>query len=70
MHAALTVLGFLDLSEDQVPPEEYWHSHEHIEDWFKAVKQRSADRARGMESIDTGEELADGYQDSDVANLR
>jgi len=64
------VLGFLELSEDMVPPQEYWHSTEHLDDWFKSVRQRSKDRAAGLESIDSGEELADGYSDPDVANLR
>lgn len=68
----MKVLGWLELPEDQTPPERYWHSPDHIEEWFAAVRQRMDARARGMESIPDGEELdPDGYyEDPDVAALR
>lgn len=69
---ALEVLGFLELPEDQVPPEEYWHSQEHIRDWFEAVKRRLSDEHRGIKSIEPGEDLddPDPYVDPEVSALR
>jgi hypothetical protein len=65
----MSVLGWFELPEDQVPPEEYWHSPDLIEDWFKAVKRRQENRSKGFESI----EESDGdesYVDEEVAALR
>lgn len=55
-----------------MPPERYWHSRDHIDEWFASVKQRQEAKARGMESISDDEELdPDGYyEDPDVAALR
>ena len=60
------------MPEDQMPPENYWHSQEHLKDWFASVRQRSKDRAAGMESIPTGEELdaQSDFVDPEVVALR
>lgn len=69
--AALRVLGYQELAEEDVPPEEYWHSEDRLSEWFASVKQRRKGRASGMESIDTGEDLdEDSYSDPDVESLR
>jgi len=34
------VLGFLELPEDEKPPEEIWHHMERLTEWFDAVKER------------------------------
>ncbi len=67
--AAMGVLGWFELPEDQVPPEEYWHSTELITEWFEAVKRRQSDRSKGLESIETPEG-DDDYVDDEVAALR
>lgn len=67
--AAMSVLGWFELPEDQVPPEEYWQSPALVEDWFKAVKQRQENRSKGLESIPDSED-DDGYVDEEVAALR
>lgn len=54
MNAALEVLGFMELPEDDAPPEEYWHSHEHLKEWFDAAKQRREDRMSGYPIGDAG----------------
>lgn len=68
MNAALEVLGFLELPEDDAPPEEYWHSPEHLKEWFEAVKQRREERfgGHGLDHQDaddmTGNEIAEQYR--------
>jgi hypothetical protein len=63
------VLGFLELPEEDSPPEEYWHSPEHLKDWFEAVKQRREDRYAGIQPMDdedadmTGNELARQFRE-------
>lgn len=59
------MLGFLELPEDDTPPENYWHSREMLQDWFEAVKQRREDRFSGGGMSDdaadeemTGNEMA------------
>lgn len=69
--AALRVLGYQELPEEDVPPEEYWHSEDRLSEWFASMKQRRKSRASGMESIDTGEDLDEySYSDPDVESLR
>lgn len=55
-----------------MPPDHYWHSDEHIRRWMKSVRQKSKDRAMGMESIPTDEELdaSSDFVDPEVAALR
>lgn len=55
-----------------MPPEHYWHSEDHLKEWWASVKQKSKDRAAGMESIPTGEELdaASDFVDPEVVALR
>lgn len=68
--AAMSVLGWFELPEDQVPPEEYWHSPDLVDEWFKAVKARQGDRKRGFESIEDPEGDEPDYVDEEVAALR
>lgn len=67
--AAMGVLGWFELPEDELPPEKYWHSTELVEEWFEAVKRRRQDRAKGIESIEMPEG-EDDYVDDEVAALR
>lgn len=55
-----------------MPPENYWHSPDHLKGWFASVRQRSKDRAAGMESIPTDEELDahSDFVDPEVVALR
>lgn len=51
------MLGFLELPDDERPPEEYWHSSDAINEWFEAVKQKRADKYSGIEAVpDPGED--------------
>lgn len=34
------MLGFLELQEEDVPPELIWHHDKRMEEWFEAVKER------------------------------
>ena len=45
------MLGYLELPEDDLPPEEIWHHDERLEEWFLAVKERREQRSQGMEPI-------------------
>ena len=65
MTAALTVLGFLELPEDEVPPELIWHHEDRLDEWFEAVKERrkNPDSGPPMEEVPTtSNELAEQYK--------
>lgn len=36
----MAILGYWEMPEEDVPPEEYWGDDEAIGEWFEAVKQR------------------------------
>lgn len=40
-----------ELPEDEVPPENLWHSETRLKDWFDSIKQRREDRMKGVEEI-------------------
>lgn len=31
-------MGMLELPEEEVPPERYWHHSERLHEWFRAVR--------------------------------
>lgn len=39
----MAILGYWEMPEEDVPPEEYWGDDEAIREWFEAVKQRRRD---------------------------
>jgi len=57
------------LAEDQIPPEEYWHSQEMLAEWFETVKRRMDSRSKGAESIDIPDSDED-YVDEDMTAMR
>lgn len=62
------VLGFFELPTDQVPPSKFWHSQQHLQEWFDAVEQKRSDKAAGFTPIEADEdmmenELARGLRD-------
>lgn len=63
---AQQVLSFIELPEEDVPPEEIWHHDERMAEWFVAVKERREARSRGLEPISdveadmTDNEIAEG----------
>jgi len=67
--AALQVLGYFELPDDEVPDENIWHHASRLEGWFEAIKQR---RESGLQPIDqaedaemTGNELTRGLRGED-----
>lgn len=58
IHAALRVLGLMELPEDEIPPEHIWHHSERMAEWFEAVKAKRADRIGNIDVPD-GEDLAE-----------
>jgi hypothetical protein len=36
----LIVLGFIELPDDERPPDNIWHHNERLKEWFEAVKER------------------------------
>jgi hypothetical protein len=48
---SLTVLGFFELPEDEIPPEEMWHHQERVKEWFEAMKERR--KNPDMEPVDS-----------------
>lgn len=50
MSAALDVLGYFELPEEDTPPEEYWHYQDRLSEWFEAVKARREERYGGGSS--------------------
>jgi hypothetical protein len=55
---AFQVLGFLELPEDDVPPEEFWGSEERLAEWFEGVKARHDAQAKGLMPIEDFDEDA------------
>ena len=51
--AALQVLGYFELPENEVPDEDIWHHSKRLEEWFEAIKQR---RENGLQPIDEAED--------------
>lgn len=65
MSAALAVLGFLELPEEEVPPELIWHHDSRMEEWWEAVKEnrKNPGSAAPMEDVpQTENELAKGFR--------
>ena len=58
MSAALVVLGYFELPDNEQPDEKIWGHPERLEEWFEAVKQR---RESGMEPISYDEEPDEGF---------
>jgi hypothetical protein len=56
--AALVVLGYYELPDEEQPDATIWGHPERLEEWFKAIKQR---RESGMEPINYDEEPDDGF---------
>ena len=46
----------MELPEDDVPPEEIWHSDERLKEWFDSVKQRREDKMRGFDPVPDADE--------------
>jgi hypothetical protein len=36
----MIVIGYMELPEDELPPEEMWHHTSRLAEWFDAVKER------------------------------
>ena len=51
--AALQVLGYFELPDDEVPDENIWHHSQRLEEWFEAIKQR---RENGLQPVDEVED--------------
>lgn len=64
--AALVVLGFMELPEDDVPPELIWHHDARLNEWWDEVKERRKSGASGrsdLEDVPTTEnEMAEQYR--------
>ena len=45
--AALQVLSFSELPEDEVPPRNIWHHNERLDEWWKSVKQKRDEKYSG-----------------------
>ena len=46
----------LEMPEEDVPPEEIWHSEDRLKEWFDSIKQRREDRARGFDVVPDADE--------------
>lgn len=60
----MNVLGFLELPEDDVPPELIWHHETRMAEWWEAVKERrrNPDAVPMMDVPTTSNELAEQYK--------
>lgn len=60
----MTVLGFLELPEDDVPPELIWHHDERMKEWWDEVKaKRNRPAEPALEDVPTTDnELAEEYR--------
>lgn len=62
---ALGVLGFLELPEEDTPPELIWHNDSRMEEWWASVKERRANPGLvdvPMDVPTTQNELAEQYK--------
>lgn len=53
VEAALSVIGYYELSEEDRPPQNIWHHGERLEEWFAAVKERWKNPGSRDEKVDT-----------------
>ena len=51
----MTVLGWMELAEEEVPPKRMWGNNERLEEWFEGVAARREDRARGLDVEPVGD---------------
>jgi len=66
---AMGVLGWMELPEEEVPPQRIWHHEERLSTWFDAVAQKRKDRASGMSYEDVAED-ADMTENEAAVGLR
>lgn len=67
INSAMAVLGWMELSEEEVPPRRFWHNEERLREWFDSVQQRREDRASGQdyEAVPDGD---DGMTTNEAAS--
>lgn len=56
MTAALQVLGFLELPDDEQPDESIWGNPVRLEEWFRVVQQRRENPSGGAEAVPQADE--------------
>ena len=44
------------MPEEDIPPEEIWHSEDRMKEWFESVRQRRDDKMRGYETVPEADE--------------
>jgi hypothetical protein len=54
--AALQVLGFLELPDDEQPDESIWGNPARLEEWFRVVQQRRENPGSGSEAVPQADE--------------
>lgn len=47
----MTVLAWLEMAEEDQPPESIWLNDEELNEHFERVKRRYQDKASGMETV-------------------
>lgn len=52
MSHALAVLGWLELEEDERPPERIWLDNQALADHFERLNEKRKSKASGMEPIE------------------
>lgn len=50
--AAMVVLGYFELPDDEQPKQSIWHDPQRLEEWFDAVKQRRETGHQPIEADD------------------
>jgi len=59
----------MELPEEDVPPEEIWHSEDRLREWFDSVRQRRDDKLRGYESVPEADEEEEMTGNTALAGL-
>jgi hypothetical protein len=63
------VLGWMELAEEEVPPQRIWHHEERLSEWFESVAQKRKDRVAGVDYTDVGDD-ADMTENEAAQGLR
>lgn len=55
MNHALQLIGFMELPEEDRPPERIWRNPKRLNEHFDAVRHRYAAKSRGETPLDSGD---------------
>ncbi len=55
----MSIMSWMEMAEEDQPPESIWMNDEAIAEHFENVKRKYTEKASGMESVPEGTEMQD-----------